>query len=43
MDAPSDVDVGTLVEPVRGEVLMERHRRHLVVSRELSFFSFVDW
>ena len=38
MDVPSDEDVLTLVESARGEALMERRRRNLVVSREPSFF-----
>ena len=35
MDAPSDEDVRTLVGSSRGEALMERRRRNLVVNREL--------
>ena len=38
MNAPSDDDVGTLVESARGEALMERGRRKLVVSREPIFW-----
>ena len=37
MDAPSDEDVLTLVQFARGEGLVERRRRNLVVSREPSF------
>ena len=44
MDAPSGEDILTPVESARGEPLVERRRRNLVVNREPSFFFFFpDW